>query len=372
MRIVPELLPHRTSGWPPDTRGAKLGHSHKRMLEMGLARKILYSIGGLIALVFAIGVVLPSSAEVERRVEIGAHPATVFALLNDFRQVNKWSPWTNTDPNARFDIGGPPRGVGASLTWDGDIVGSGRQVIVESVPFERVVSELELDDRGHALATFELIGIPAGTEVVWRFETRFGFDLLARYFGLMLDSVVGDDYEKGLARLKSMAESLPGADFGDIEIEHVVVEETEIAYLPTTSVPEPTAIAESMGQSYFRILSFIDEHGLTDAGAPISISRGFSGSDLMFDAAIPVRGVTGDTPRSGTPVRIGQTYGGPVIRVKHVGPYRELGLTHDKIAAYLAALGIERNGDAWESYASDPTRTAESELLTFVYYPVRE
>jgi effector-binding domain-containing protein len=125
-----------------------------------------------------------------------------------------------------------------------------------------------------------------------------------------------------------------------------------------------------MGEAYFEILSFIDRHGLSEAGAPISITRSFSGSELLFDAAIPVHGVTTATPTDGPTVRIGETYSGNVIRVRHTGPYRTLGATHRKIAAYLAALGIERAGDAWESYVSDPTRVAESELLTYVYYPV--
>ena len=91
----------------------------------------------------------------------------------------------------------------------------------------------------------------------------------------------------------------------------------------------------------------------------------------MFDAGIPVRGLRDDTPRDGRIVKIGKTYIGPVIRVRHSGPYRTLGQTHQMIAAWLAALGIERNGDAWEVYISDPTRTVESELETYVYYPVR-
>ena len=118
-------------------------------------------------------------------------------------------------------------------------------------------------------------------------------------------------------------------------------------------------------------MSFIDEHGLKEAGAPISISRAFSGAELRFDAGVPVRGIKADTPRSKDLVRIGKSYGGPAIRVKHVGSYLTLGRTHDKIAAYLAALGIERNGDAWESYVSDPTRIAAEDLLTYVYYPIR-
>ena len=77
----------------------------------------------------------------------------------------------------------------------------------------------------------------------------------------------------------------------------------------------------------------------------MSITRTFVGAELLFDAGIPVRGVTEDTPRESNGVRIGATYGGPVIRVRHVGSYRDLSVTHRKIAAYLAAHGIERNGE---------------------------
>ncbi len=54
-----------------------------------------------------------------------------------------------------------------------------------------------------------------------------------------------------------------------------------------------------------------------------------------------------------------------------MGPYRNLATTHRKITAYLAALGIERNGSAWESYVSDPAKVEEKDLLTYVYYPVK-
>ena len=180
------------------------------------------------------------------------------------------------------------------------------------------------------------------------------------------------EFETGIAALRELAESLPRTDFGDLEVEHLVVQPLQIAYLPTTSPPEPAAISDAMGKAYFEILSFIDAQGLSEAGAPLSIVRGFAGSQLRFDAAIPVRGVTDATPRDGTAVRIGSTYSGAAIRVRHVGSYRQLGMTHRKIAAYLAAIGLDRIGDAWETYVSDPTRVPEAALQTDVYYPVRE
>ena len=209
-----------------------------------------------------------------------------------------------------------------------------------------------------------------GTHVTWSFDSEFGLNLVGRYFGLMLDGIVGPDYEKGLQNLKTMAEHMPQADFSDVEIQHETVSAMDIAYLPTRSVPNAAAISAALGDAYFDLLNFIDKHDLHEAGAPMSISGSFDGSDLLFDAAIPVRGAIEDIEKNAKGVKLGRTYEGRVIRVKHVGTYRSLGRTHDKIAAYLAALGIQRNGNPWESYVSDPTRVPAEQLLTYVYYPI--
>ncbi len=126
-----------------------------------------------------------------------------------------------------------------------------------------------------------------------------------------------------------------------------------------------------MGAAYFRILSFIDAVGLEVAGPPLSILRGFSGAELVFDAAIPIRGVADSASLEDTSIELGHTFEGAVIRVKHVGPYRTLAETHRKISAYIAAYGIERDGAAWESYISDPSNVPEKDLLTYVYYPIK-
>lgn len=337
---------------------------------MRLRRKIAAAVGGAALLVFAVGVFLPSTATVERSVLIDAYPATVFALVNDFRQIDKWSGWRETDPNVRFEFSGSPRGAGASLTYSGGILGEGRRIIVDSVPFESVIVH-QVHDGAESESRMSLAEQDGRTELTWRFERDLGLNILARFLGLLADGIVGQQYADDLERLRRMAESLPASDFSDLEVEHMTVEAVDIVYLPTSSEPLAQAISEALGDAYFQVLSFIDTHGLKEAGAPISISRDFRGAELRFDAGVPVRGVSRTTPRDGSPVRLGRSYGGPVIRARHVGPYLTLGRTHDKIAAYLAALGIERNGDAWESYVSDPTRTPAEELVTYVYYPVR-
>ena len=65
-------------------------------------QKLIYGIGVFLTLLIIIGFILPQTHRVEVTTEIDAHPATVFALVNDFRRVSLWSPSAHTDPNARF------------------------------------------------------------------------------------------------------------------------------------------------------------------------------------------------------------------------------------------------------------------------------
>lgn len=334
-------------------------------------RKLLFGIGTVISILIIVGLALPRRLHVEVTTGIDAHPATVFALVDDFHRVSLWSAWLESDPNARVEYSGPQRGVGAAMSWDGAIIGAGSERITESRPYEYVGVAIDPDSAAAARSWFSLEPRADGTALTWGYERDFGFNLAGRYLALLRRGVVRREYAAGISGLEELAESLPDADFSDLEIEQIQVEAVTIAYLPTNSLPAPAAISAAMGDAYFEILTYIDRHGLTEAGAPMSIMRSFSGARLSFDAAIPVRGDTEAAAKDAATVRIGKTYAGPVIRVRHVGPYRELGTTHRKIAAYLAALGIERAGAAWESYVSDPTKVPENELVTYVYYPIK-
>lgn len=322
-------------------------------------------------LLIIIGLALPGVHRTQVSTEIDAHPATVFALLNDFRRLALWSPMFESDPNVDVQYSGSSTGVGATMTWNGTIAGSGTQTIVESDPHKHIGIIMSPGEPGEAESWFDLAPGSGTTIVTWVYEADYGINIIGRFFASMLGSVVARDYKNGLANLKELAESLPTTDFSDLQVEHLAVASTEIAYRSTSSPPDSAAISEAMDDAFFEILNFINAQALTVAGAPLSITRTFSGAELVFDAAIPVRGVNESTPRDGPTVKIGFTYEGPVIRVKHIGPYRSLTRTHRKISAYLAAHGIERNGAAWESYVTDPGEVPEQDLLTYVFYPIK-
>ena len=184
-------------------------------------QRLLYSIASIIVLLIIVGLALPRHTRVEVTTSIDAHPATVFALINDFRRVSLWSPWLDTDPNARIVYSGPVRGVGATITWDGAIIGTGTQVIKEIRPFEFIDTSINPGESSEHRAWFDLERQNGMTIVTWGYEADQGYNVVARYFSLVLSGVVQRDYELGLTRLKQLAETLPRADYGSIEIERM-------------------------------------------------------------------------------------------------------------------------------------------------------
>ena len=179
-----------------------------------------YAVLGFIAVLFLIGLALPRHAVVETSIRTDAQPATVFALINDFRQVSLWTTRYDADPNVRLVYRGPRRGVGATVSWDSALIGSGTEVIVESRPFESVVTAVNPGEPGESSNRYRITAIGAigtGTELTWRFETDYGFNVLARFMALLVRGVLEQELADGIRNLAALAESQPRTDSGDIE-----------------------------------------------------------------------------------------------------------------------------------------------------------
>lgn len=333
-------------------------------------QRILYATLALIVLIVLGGFLTPRFARVELSVVVDAPASVVFAQANDLRRVELWAPLYADDPAVDVSFSGPRRGLGAAVSWDGPAVGSGDLVIAESVPYEYVAYVLNPGEPGAAASWIDLVETGTGTRVTRGFEHDYGFNVIGRYFGLMWTGIVRRDYATSLDRLKDLVESLPRTDFAGLNIEHAFVEAADLAFLGTASPPDAASASAALGEAYFEILDYLNRAGIEEAGPPQSIRRGYSGSTMLFDAAIPVTLPENEAPAPDARVRLGKSYEGAVVRAEHRGSYARLIDTHRKIDSYLAATGQRKNGDAWEAYVSDPSRTAERDLVTEVVYPV--
>lgn len=176
---------------------------------MAFARLAFRVLLGLLILLVLIGFLLPSSRVVERDIVVQAPPAEVFAHLNSMRAFHAWSPWSAIDPETVYTFEGPEQGVGSRMSWSSgnQQVGEGSQEITMSQPDHKVETVLQFGEQGGGKASFLLEPEGKGTHVTWQFSTEFGWDLFGRYVGLLLDSMIGTQYDKGLHNLKQTVET---------------------------------------------------------------------------------------------------------------------------------------------------------------------
>lgn len=166
---------------------------------------LLLALGGLVAFVQS----RPSTLHIERSATYAAAPQDVYAYTNDFKRFLEWNPWTELEPDAKVTLSDPPAGVGASYAWQGDETGSGRMTITESVPNEKVVSDLAFVEPFEAEARITMAMTPDGdkTRLVWAYDAELGFPEKAMGLLVDMDAMLGKDFEKGLSNLGPKVEA---------------------------------------------------------------------------------------------------------------------------------------------------------------------
>ncbi len=183
---------------------------------MSLLRKGFVGLLTVAAIALLGGFVLPSQVHIERQTTIDAPADQIFAEVSDFHNWDDWLPWAKLDPNARLVITG--EGTGQIMSWESENpeVGSGTQQVTQLESPRLVKSHLDFGDRGVSDATFTLEpsneASDEATLVTWSLDTdmREGVPMVKQpvstYFGFLMDSIVGDQYEQGLANLKAVVE----------------------------------------------------------------------------------------------------------------------------------------------------------------------
>ena len=163
-----------------------------------------------IALIFIIVITgRPDEFTVTRAENISAPPEKIFPHVNDLHKWEAWSPWAKLDPNAKYTFSGADAGTGAAMAWIGSKkVGAGKMTITESQPSGLIRFRLDFQKPMQASNTAEFTFRPEGgqTVVTWSMSGKNNFFFKA--FGLFVncDKMIGGDFERGLAGLKSVTE----------------------------------------------------------------------------------------------------------------------------------------------------------------------
>ena len=175
------------------------------MLKIFLAGAVV-----AVAALAAVVALRPSDFRVERSAVVAAPPAVVFAQVNDLHKWEAWSPWAKLDPAAVQSFEGPEAGTGAAMVWSGNLqVGEGRMTITESRPSELIRFRLDFvrPFAGTNTAVFTFTPQGEGTRVTWTMSGTQNFVAKAFCMFIDMDKMVGGQFERGLAQMKSVAEA---------------------------------------------------------------------------------------------------------------------------------------------------------------------
>lgn len=168
----------------------------------------LASVGAIALALVLGGFFIPATFVVTRTTTIKAPPKKIYDLVVEPRQWTRWSEWSRRDPDMKITYKGPPFGMGARWEWVSKSQGTGSMEFTRVEPDRAVEYTLSFADYNmKSSGAVRLDPQADATRVTWSSSGDVGGNPLKHYLAMMMDRLVGPDFEAGLAHLKEVAES---------------------------------------------------------------------------------------------------------------------------------------------------------------------
>ena len=331
--------------------------------------KILKFIGlGLLILIVLLVVVaylLPRHVRVERTATIKSSPEIVFGQVNILKNWEQWSPWHKIDPKMKLEYNNIPSGKGASYSWQSEVknVGNGKLTITKVVPFDTIDVEMNFMNEGIALGGYNFKQKDSAVLLTWWMDADMGNNPIGRWMGLMMDRMIGKDFEKGLNSIKTISETLGNTP---LAIETSMEKPSNYIFIHQTGNAEE--MEKSFMNGYTTLGKYMAENGAKSNGAPFSIYYKWEKNNFDFDICMPVeKPLKGDKE-----IKAGKLNAGKILTVKYYGPYEGTGRAHAAAMKWIADNKSTINGAPREVFVADPmTEKDPSKLLTLIVYPIK-
>ena len=273
-----------------------------RLIEFVIALALV------MALFLVIGLILPSSRELQESVETNRRMTIVFDTLNNVRRLKDWNPLVPSAANELSYSGGEDNtGVGAKVDFNSanPAWGQGSWEIVESErpaptggPGKIVYAINDKRMGTDKRSTFALE--PTGknnrnVKITQSYEVTYGWNLIGRYAGMYVSRHVGDAVKAGLSKLTNMLATVPNFDYRtegspltDLKLVELPAEDLLVVNAGNIDRTND-AIKASIKQNQEWIKRVMEANGLVAAGPVRIITTDYGAEKYAFDVAQPVR-----------------------------------------------------------------------------------
>lgn len=325
--------------------------------------KLLKLIGFVLLVFLGVAMILPAlmpeKASTSKSVQINAKAPIVFRLVNKPVNWKLWSPFELDNPEMISFYEGPEQGAGAAHRWESASMGNGSMLILKSEPYRFIQSELDFSNNGLAIDEWEFKENEAGVEVIWTLNlSELGYPL-GKYFGFFLDGLMNPMQEKGLKKLKEIAEeqaALPEISEKDIESLNclAIADSVRQEELPDF-IKRNTILLED----YFRKVNLE-----VSADKFVLYERNDTGK-FLATLAYPVY----EEAREYGKIISYRRPAGKVIQAVHQGDYSNIGALHAEMQQYLNDQNFPKNVPCIEQFVNNGDTTRKiivSYYLTFL------
>lgn len=303
---------------------------------------------------------------VSQHIDINSESGRILEWLSDFKLWRAWSPWSVLEPDHSGGISGEAGTVGHSMTWEGELIGSGR-IVLSGLDRNELTCDLELGKpfKSAAAVSFRLDESDRTTRVTWSTASRLPWFLF--FLRRMIASNVAMDYGRGLVMLKEIAER------GRIDAETTdcgIVDCEGFAYTGLKSESTVQDIPLSMGRDFGRIRASLQDRATAVQHAVAVYER----ADMVRNRFVYVSAVSGSDLGEldlGRDAVHGTIPSGKMLEIRHRGSYRFIGNAWSMGMATIRARKWKQGGAPFELYHNSPDETAEEDLLTSVCFPLK-
>lgn len=250
-----------------------------------------------------VGLFLPSSAHIERSIQISHNPRHIYDVLDNFRRFPDYAggQFTADDPNTKFSLSGPAYGPGATISWSGDTatVGDGSFVNksgnIDITNKSIVVWDVTNNWRGKN-KVFTITVTPNQRQnvstVTWAYDVDYGWNLLGRYSALWIHGAPASLIQYGLDGLQTMLAGINNGDYSNVNPGLYRTPATPVLLVSVKTPYTVDDIDTSKAAAMKEIQAAMSKLGVKATGPTTTISTSHDETNYFFDLAVPIDATT--------------------------------------------------------------------------------
>ena len=331
-------------------------------------KKVLYVIIALLLVYLVLAMIGPKEIIVERTISINKPSAMILQKVADLKYFHdEWSPWSEKDPNMKNTYTGTPGQVGHLYTWEGNKeVGKG-QMEIKAFNGDTLIERLSFEGMGDSKVYFIAKNKDASTDLTWVMISDIGFMGRPVMLFMNMDKLVGGDFEKGLAALKTKLESIKEEEPVAAASNHEVKEEEWPAktFYGTKKVKmNGMKLKDFFSENFPKLMSELDKEKIQSCMSPCGLFYSWDQKTMMTECAAAF------CVPEGKEIKGWEKYSIPASRVLHAPHYGDPANSieaHYAIDEYMKERKLDYTF-VIEEYVTNPMEKDTSKWLTNIYY----